>query len=93
MESGRIQSALFSSPADFTMETYLLEDQAQFLEFFKRPVEGLWVLKNTSGESDRGLRLIADEAKFRDLLIVKLRGNKLSQKVTRLQEVAAQAEQ
>ena len=62
----------------------MLEDQTQFLEFFKRPVEGLWVLKNTSGETDRGLGFIADELKFRELLIVKLRGNKLSRKVSRL---------
>ena len=91
MTDGRIQSNVFTSPDEFMLETYSLEDPTQLFEYFERPVQDLWVLRNTSSsgagsDSDnRGLKLIANETKFREQLVLKLPKGLVAQKLNQLQ--------
>ena len=91
MTDGRIQSNVFTSPDEFMLETYSLEDPTQLFEYFERPVQDLWVLRNTSSsgagsDSDnRGFKLIANETKFREQLVLKLPKGLVAQKLNQLQ--------
>ena len=91
MTDGRIRSNVFTSPEEFMLETYSLEDPTQLFEYFERPVQDLWVLRNTSSsgagsDSDnRGFKLIANETKFREQLVLKLPKGLVAQKLNQLQ--------
>ena len=90
MTDDRIRSSIFTSPDEFMLETYSLEDPAQLFEYFERPEQDLWVLRNTtssgvgSDSDNRGIKLIANETKFREQLVLKLPKGQVAKKLNQL---------
>ena len=74
MRTRAIQSELYSSANDFTIETYCLHKNGQLREFLSQPNEGYWIVKNMSPqEQDTTISLVSDVATFKKNLLLKIK--------------------
>lgn len=58
MLAGAIQSEVYRSPEEFTLETFCLSNNTILTKFLQSANTGLWVLKNTSTDTENGITLV-----------------------------------
>lgn len=71
MTNGTLKSDTIKSVEEFTPETYRLDVVADLYQFLNSKTGGLWIEKKSQSNQGRGIRLIADVAKYREELLVK----------------------
>ena len=73
MRAGAIQSEVYQSASEFTLETYCLGNNTQLTNFISASNEGQWVVKNTSTDRDSGITLVADVETYKKSMLLKVR--------------------
>ena len=71
LANGTLRSELIHSVEEFAPETYRLDVVADLYQFLNSKTGGLWIEKKSQSNQGRGIRLIADVAKYREDLLVK----------------------
>ena len=77
MAIGLIKSSVYRSVSEFTLDTYMLSKNRQLTTFMGLPNEGLWVLKNTTGDKVQGVTLVANISELKRRILQNLPNAKL----------------
>jgi hypothetical protein len=71
LANGVLKSDTIKSVDEFAPETYRLDVVADLYQFLNSKTGGLWIEKKSQSNQGRGIKLIADVAKYREDLLVK----------------------
>ena len=71
LQSGHIQSSIYSSTDEFLTPTYRLDSVADFVNFLKSDNNSLWLVKSSTSNMGRGTEMIRDPAAYKDQLMTK----------------------
>ena len=77
MAMGLIKSNIYHSISEFMLDTFMIRKNTQLTTFMGLPNEGLWVLKNTSGDKNQTITFLANIGDLKSHILQNLPNAKL----------------